>query len=192
MRQRLFTTASSNTSRIATVDGNTKEAKLRDNYNDLIEELSMLEPDNWAGDIGDDVRFGEEHITRLCARFSLDKRMAINGFRDFVDCAGRKEPDTLKPLLLCVRSLPCSTAECERAFSSMNIIVSPSRNSLLIANVSALLFIKINGPPVGKFNPSSYVKKWLRTHASAIDKQARRPLEHAEEKDSRESVWALL
>jgi len=192
MRQRLFTSVSSNTSRMATVDGNTSELKLREDYNELIEDLSILEADNWTGDASEDVHFGEEQIKRLCARFSLDKRAAINGFRDFVDSAGQNSPEMLKPLLICTRTLPCSTAECERAFSSMNVIISPSRNSLLIGNVSSLLFIKINGPPINKFVPSRYVQKWLRSHVSAMDKRARRPLEHREETDSRESMWALL
>jgi hypothetical protein len=162
---------------------------------ELIEDLSILEPENWTGESGDaseEVHFGEEKITRLCAKFSVDQRVAVNGFRDFVDSAGKNSPEMLKPLLLCARTLPCSTAECERAFSSMNVIISPSRNSLLVANVSSLLFIKINGPPVDKFLPSKYIKKWLHSHVSAMDKRARRPLEQREENDSRECVWALL
>jgi len=194
MRQRLFTTAASNRSRVSTGDGNTYDQELCDNYNDLVEDLSILEPENWSSGPGDsvDVRFGEEQISRLCSRFSFDKRMCSNGFRDFVECAGRYEPEMLKPLLLCARSLPCSTAECERAFSSMNVLVSPARNSLLMKNISSLLFIKINGPPVDKFIPSRYVKQWLLMHASATDKQVRRPLENQEVKDIKDSIWSLL
>ena len=193
MRQRLLSSVSSNTSRMATVDGNTSELKLREDYNELIEDLSILEADSWTGDASEDVHFGEEQIKRLCSRFSLDKRAAMNGFRDFVDSAGQNSPEMLKPLLICARTLPCSTAECERAFSTMNVIMSPSRNSLLVANVSSLLFIKINGPPLNKFILSRYVKKWLRCHVSAMDKRARRPMEHREQNDSaQENMWALL
>ena len=43
----------------------------------------------------------------------------------------------------------------------MNLIVTPARNSLLTQNVSSLLFIKIVGPPLDKFEPLKYVKSWL-------------------------------
>ena len=33
--------------------------------------------------------------------------------------------------------------------------------------MSALLFIKINGPPIDLFGPGKYVKIWLRTHNNA-------------------------
>ena len=33
--------------------------------------------------------------------------------------------------------------------------------------MSALLFIKINGPPIDLFDPRKYVKIWLRTHNNA-------------------------
>ena len=52
----------------------------------------------------------------------------------------------LKPLMNAVNTIPCSTAECERGFSSMNIIVTNLRSDLLVQDVSALMFIMINGP----------------------------------------------
>jgi hypothetical protein len=196
MRQRLLTAASSNTSRTATIDGTSHEQQLQNKYNDLIEELSILEPDSWPADDGHEtVHFGEPEISRLTSRFGLDKRMAINGFRDFVDGGGRSLPDMLRPLMLCARTLPCSTAECERAFSCMNVLISPLRNSLLISNVSALLFIKINGPPLAKINFLPYVKLWLLNHSSATDIHARR-LAYKENNESNASdksnLWALL
>jgi len=192
MQQRLFTTVSSNNTRIAAVDGNISEQNLQDNYNKLIEQLTVLEVDSWPECSGRDVRFGEEQITQLCLRFGLDKRNTINGFREFLDCGGSRVPDLLEPLMLCAHTLPCSTAECERAFSSMNVIVSPLRNSLLMANVSSLLFLKINGPPVDKFSPETYVKNWLLTHSSATDTQARRVNEVSDLNNNKDSLWALL
>jgi hypothetical protein len=49
----------------------------------------------------------------------------------------------------------------------MNLIISDLRNRLTIKNVSDLMFISINGPPVEDFNPRPYVKIWLRNHRSA-------------------------
>ena len=94
-----------------------------DTYKDLIEQLSVLEVDTWPDFNCRQTHFGEEQIGQLCARFSLEKRSTVNGFRDFVDCGGRSVPDLLQPLMLCARTLPCSTAECERLLSAVNIIV---------------------------------------------------------------------
>ena len=48
------------------------------------------------------------------------KHDIMDGFRDNTDCGGRRASPKLKPLLDCVKTLPCSTAECVRGFSAMN------------------------------------------------------------------------
>ena len=68
------------------------------------------------------------------------------------------EPEDLRPMTLCIRSILCSSSECERAFSVMNNIQTDVRNSLLIATVGSLMFIKINGPPLALFDCKPYVK----------------------------------
>jgi len=42
------------------------------------------------------------------------------------------------------------------------------RIRLTIKNVSDLIFISINGPPVEDFSPQPYVRVWLRDHRSAV------------------------
>jgi len=76
----------------------------------------------------------------MCKRFELPQAQIINTFRDFVDKIGRREPAALKPLInsYCMQVIPCSTAECERGFSHMNIIVSDTRSYLTIPHVSSL------------------------------------------------------
>lgn len=49
----------------------------------------------------------------------------------------------------------------------MNLTITDLRTRLTIENVSDLMFISINGPPVEDFNPRPYVKIWLRNHRSA-------------------------
>jgi len=66
-----------------------------------------------------------------------------------------------------LKIIPISTAEDERGFSAMNIVSTDLRNSLTIENISAIIFIKINGPPIAKFNSEKYVKNWLRDHNHA-------------------------
>ncbi|KAF0747433.1 E3 SUMO-protein ligase KIAA1586-like [Aphis craccivora] len=54
--------------------------------------------------------------------------------------------------------LPVSTAECRRGFSLMNLIYSNFRSRLTIQNISKLMFINVNGPPLSQWNPTDYVK----------------------------------
>lgn len=55
---------------------------------------------------------------------------------------GGKEgvPNDLKLRFKVITTIPISTSECERNFSSMNEIITPLRSSLNISTVSALLF----------------------------------------------------
>ena len=57
-------------------------------------------------------------------------------------------PLHVRCLKSCIDVIPCSTAECERGFSCMNIVYTDLRNPLLVSNVSFPLFIKIHGPPL--------------------------------------------
>lgn len=61
--------------------------------------------------------------------------------RDFLEHPD-SEPENLKPLMQCMQTIPCSTAECERGFSLMNNICTDKRFTLLLSNV-----VVINGPP---------------------------------------------
>ena len=45
------------------------------------------------------------------------------------------------------------------------------RNTLTAERISALLFIRINGPPVELFKPADYVKSWLLHHRDAEDRR---------------------
>jgi len=93
--------------------------------------------------------------------------------RDYIDDPS-VEPDDLKPVALCVRSIPCSSSECERGFSLMNLIHTDIRNSLLVKNVASLMFINTNGPPLRKFDCKPFVKSWKLRHRGASDTQSRR------------------
>ena len=56
----------------------------------------------------------------------------------------------------------------------MNLIATQARNSLKIETLSALLFVKLVGPPLLNFQPSPYVKSWLaKGRHSADDTQSK-------------------
>ncbi len=136
---------------------------------EMLHDISVLDTDNWPSTPG--IRHGEAQVKRLCRRFNLCEEQAVNGMRDFLEHPD-SEPESLKPLIRCMQTFPCSTAECERGFSVMNNVCTDKRSTLLLANVSNLMMISINGPPVRLFEPRKYVTSWLRSHRSAT--QARR------------------
>jgi len=72
-----------------------------------------------------------------------------------------------------VQTFPCSTAECERGFSLLNIICNDLRTRLTVEHISELMFIKINGPPLHLWKPEVYVKSWLVRHRSADDTRSK-------------------
>ena len=58
--------------------------------------------------------------------------------------------------------MPISSAECERGFSCMNLNNTDIRSSLSINSLSALIFIKVNGPKPADFNQSVYAAEWIK------------------------------
>jgi hypothetical protein len=106
---------------------------------------------------------------------------------------GGKEgvPDDLQILFKTVATIPISTNECERNFSSMNEIITPLRSSLNISTVSALLFINCVGPSLTEFRPEKYVRSWLvKGRHSADDNARRKRKKKIDEKYS--ALWKLL
>ncbi len=69
-----------------------------------------------------------------------------------------------------VLSLPASTADCERGFSSMKMVKSDWRSSLLSDTLSDLLTIQLCSPDIKDFDPSTAVMLW---HENSV--KSRRP-----------------
>jgi hypothetical protein len=104
--------------------------------------------------------------------------------------AGKNIPVTLAPLLSTVNTLPCSTTECERGFSVMNIIITKLKTKLLVSNVSAATFIKLNAPPLSIWNATPYIKSWIVHHRSAEDPQSRHVAE--DKREEKREIWELF
>lgn len=60
------------------------------------------------------------------------------------------------------------TAQCERGFIDMNMIIADLTNNLQIENVSNLLFIIINGPPFAEFDAKYFAQKWVKEHHTFV------------------------
>ena len=57
-------------------------------------------------------------------------------------------------------SIPFSTADCERAFSTMKRVKTPLRNRLKTTTLDCLLRISIEGPDLNDFDFELAVNKW--------------------------------
>lgn len=140
----------------------------------------------WPKEIN--IRLGENEIKRLCLRFALNKDNAINGFRQLIDDQTTSLEKCMPELTNCLKTFPCSTAECERGFSLMNNICTKLPASLTMKNIANLMFININGPPVKDQKPEEYVKSWLVHHRSAEDTRTKNYIS----KLNKECLWKIL
>ena len=73
-----------------------------------------------------------------------------------------------------LNTLSVSSADCERGFSTMNVVCSDLRNALTVQHISNLMLMSLVGPPVSKFKPKLYVERWLLSHRHA-DYKKREP-----------------
>ena len=117
--------------------------------NAILSDFSILHVDEWPEERSE--RFGEESIRRLCARFGLDETKSVRAMRDYVE-----DPTEMPKGLLEIKSLidtfAVSSSVCQRGLSQMNLACTDVRNRLLVNNLSALLFININGSPLKHFH----------------------------------------
>jgi len=154
----------------------------------IICDIQILNKCTWPKDVN--IRFVEEKVKYLTQRFLINTDTAIRGMRKFVDSNTIVINEELIELDVLIKTLPVSTAECERGFSLMNLICSDLRSRLTIQNISNLMFINVNGPPLSQWNPTDYVKSWLFKHRSADDNRSRKvALPNLEKKDS---LWKIL
>ena len=139
---------------------------------ELAQWARVLDQKHWPDDINVQLTFGEMEIRNLSVRLQLNERVMIRGFREYI--LEKIYPKELLHLIHALNTIPISSSECERGFSQMNLIITPTRASLLTKTVSALLFIRLVGPPLTRFDPSKYVDLWLlRRRHSAIDTKSK-------------------
>ena len=163
LRSRMETTVASNVG----INEEARASNIR-KYNNLLASIEVLNKDNWEGTEYDEF-YGESEIQFLCHKMGIDPRNCILAFREVRDSSQSKPmptvPHTLQQLINAVDTYVISTAECERTFSVMNDILSPTRNCLNVDHLSQLVFVKCVGPPLSKFKPEDYVTSWIKKRA---------------------------
>ena len=148
----------------------------------------VLDTKQWPDNIGTHLTFGETEIRNLSTRLQLNERIMIRGFREYL--IEKNIQDKLLPMQIALSTIPISSSEAERGFSQMNLIITPTRSSLMTTTVSSLLFIRLVGPPLVRFDPTRYVDSWLlRGRHSATDTNSK---ERSREYTSDENLIKLL
>lgn len=165
-----------------------------EDYDVVMNDIKVIHPKFWPKNIS--ITYGENEIFRICERFKINSpRDIIKDFREYkqglkpVLCGETptilEQPPMLKKLLSVINSIAVSSAECERGFSAMNLIMTPLRSSLYISTVCGLLRIRLLGPPVARYEPERHVKSWLaKGHHSALDTQSKKRSEKVYNEDS--------
>ena len=158
----------------------------------------VLNPETWpefpacSGESVVSSLFGENEVQSLSIRLNVDSRQSIRAFRLFKENGGKRIPPELRPLLLALKTIPVCTAECERGFSQMNLIVSPTRNSMLVSTASCLMFGKLVGPPLARFDPLPYVRSWIAAGRHSADDLNSVACAASNESDAAyEAIWEL-
>lgn len=158
---------------------------------ELPQYSKVLYPENWPNDIHKNITYGETEIQILSKRFGLNERQITRGFREYLE--EKQIPSSLLPLVNILDVVPISTSECERGFSQMNLIITPTRSSLLTSTAASLLFIRMVGPPLRIFNPQKYVKSWLiRGHHSATDTNSKKRNREKDYDENMAIIWKNL
>ncbi|KAJ8877112.1 hypothetical protein PR048_021564 [Dryococelus australis] len=113
LKLRLFTTIPSNEPK--STSGSLHTNSKQEEYDTLLKELKVLERDEWRSE--KPPGFREIEIEHLCRRFKLTASKIKNGSRVSIE---------LTLLFNCIKLIPCSSAECEREFRQINLIISPT------------------------------------------------------------------
>jgi len=154
----------------------------------IIQDIQILDKKTWPADVN--IRFGEQEVKRLCNRFLLNQEKTLRGLRILID-EETNEIEELNEINNLIKTIPCSTAECERGFSLMNIICTDIRSRLTIDNISNLMMININGPPLSIWDPEDYVKSWILHHRTADDNRSRK-INRKEKESLKQNLWNIL
>lgn len=158
-------------------------------FSKILEEMDVMDPQKWPTGVQSPWLAGETLLNSLCTRFGLHYHDFRDGFRDFVD-EPQCVPQSVKQLQSVIHTLPVSSADCERGFSTMNVICTDLRNSLTVEHMSNLMFISLVGPSVKLFKPQPYVKIWLKSHRPGDYNQPKRAKDNETQRYSK--IWKLF
>ena len=169
------------------VDSLVRQLNLRFPEVDQLQALRIFDPSKLPKEQASIASYGNEDLKILCDRYCVGDqadvdeptlKMEWDGFKFFMEqsfkeksmnevlklLVGDKTISHLYPQLRKLAAvaliLPISTAECERAFSTMIRIKTALSNRLITTNLDHLMRISINGPNSTDFDFSKAATAW--------------------------------
>jgi len=138
----------------------------------FMKAASMLNKATWPSDPLERALFGESKIAYLCKEFAFSSATTADIVLNYsLFKKGQEMGEHLSKFFMLLKTLPISSAACERGFSQMNLHHTSIRNRLAVESVSNLMMLSINGPPLSLFNARKYVISWLKSGKHlALDK----------------------
>ncbi|ELT93189.1 hypothetical protein CAPTEDRAFT_201411 [Capitella teleta] len=152
-----------------------------DSDSTVLKATSILSLREWPTEEEKLAEFGDAEIQLLCQHFDqmlqkaevdstsipiewclLKKKVAANGINDWASVAKKYKDDhpNLISLIDLLLSLPASSAEAERVFSSLKQVKSDIHSKLMDSSVSDLLTIQLISPAIKDFNPTEAIHLW--------------------------------
>lgn len=98
-------------------------------------------------------------VRELCNLLKIGFCGVKKSYRDFKENASVSMHKSLLKLKHAVETIAVSSADCKRSFSEMNAVVT----LLCLQLKTALMFIKMAGPPLTSWDPTKYVRKLVAT-----------------------------
>ena len=160
---------------------------------EIVDCLNVLLPNPWPADLS--AEYGKLQLKQACMKFRVSYSGQLKQeYRDLKDIKDMSVIGSeLQKLVNAVHTLPVSTAECERGFSQMNLICTPTRSLLTVPHMSALMFINTSGPPLAEWCPLAYVKSWLgKGRHAATDLGKTRGKQTLKISAGRKALWKCL
>jgi len=119
--------------------------------------INTVLPNQWPETLS--LEQGEYELKALCQRFLVPFSAELKtDYREYKDSRSCSVEQAMRRIISCVKTLPVSTAECERGFSRMNLVCDELRSTITVQHLSALMFVSLVGPPLHEWKPEPYVR----------------------------------
>ena len=140
----------------------------------ILLQIQVLDRNTWPVDVTSPWIDGENKLRVLCQKLRINYHVAQAGFRDFdARCDSRDIPVKLRELSLAIQTIPVTSADAERGFSSMILICSQQRNRLTVQRTSTVSSSVLSVYRWWIFL-HGHVQKWLVNHRAASDNQSKK------------------
>lgn len=114
----------------------------------------------------------DDHASEYCLHRENDD--ALQFWTHFMQLPNINWPENFRKLINIVLALPVGSVDAERGFSILTHARYNRRSRLTPQHLDDILFLRINGPSIEKFDALKYTKAWLDARHMETDDPTRR------------------